>query len=57
MQRHTMTDIVNHSRNIALERSIKALLGGLNQSYVATALVLSSTVVYTVICSVRVKGF
>ena len=56
MQRHTVTEIVNHSRSTALERSVKALLGwlgvgagggDLNRFYLATTLVLSSTVVYT----------
>ena len=63
MQRHTMTEILNHSRSIALERPIKTLLGvrggggggggggagegGLNRFYVATTLALSSAVVYT----------
>ena len=28
MQRHTMTEIVNHSRSIALERSVKFLPEG-----------------------------
>ena len=27
MQKHTMTDIVNHSRSTDLERSVKILLG------------------------------
>ena len=52
MQRHTMTEAVNHSKSTALERSIKILLGregegGLNRFYVATTLALSSAVVYT----------
>ena len=38
MQRYTMTEIVNHSRSIALERSVKLLLEGLNRFYVATTL-------------------
>ena len=43
MQRHTMTEIVNHSRSSDLERSVKNLLGwagGLNRFYVATTLAL-----------------
>ena len=28
MQRHTMTEIVNHSRSTALERSVKTFRGG-----------------------------
>ena len=54
MQRHTMTEIVNHSRSTALQRSVNILLcvcgaGGLrlNQFYVATTIALTSTVVYT----------
>ena len=47
MQRHTMTEIVNHSRSTALEQPVKTLLGDLNQFYVATTLALSSAVVYT----------
>ena len=61
MQRHTMIEIVNHSRSTALGRSVKILLGGgcggegggggsgggLNRFYVATTLALSSAVVYT----------
>ena len=47
MQRHTMAEIVNHSRSTALERSVKTLLGSLNRFYVATSLALSSAVVYT----------
>ena len=38
-----MTEIVNHSRSTALERSVKSLLGcvgGLNRFYVATTLAL-----------------
>ena len=42
-----MTKTVNHSRNIALEGSVKALLGGLNQFYVITTQALSSAMVYT----------
>ena len=63
MQRHTMTEIVNHSRSTALERSVKTLMvcmcvcvcvcvclcggGRLNRFYVATTLALSSAVVCT----------
>ena len=47
MQRHTMTEIVNHSRSTVLERSVKTLLGGFDRFYVATTLALSSAVVYT----------
>ena len=54
MQRHTMIEIVNHSRSTVLERSVKILMGGgggggggLNRFYVATVLALSSAVVYT----------
>ena len=54
MQRDTMTEIVNHSRSIALERSVKFCWvagggggAGLNRFYVATTLALSSAVVYT----------
>ena len=43
MQRHTMTEIVNHSRSIALESSVKTL----NRCYMATTLALTSAVVYT----------
>ena len=51
MQRHTMTEIVNHSKSTALERSVKTLLGGgggggggggFNRFYVATTFALSS---------------
>ena len=57
MPTHTLTDIVNHSRSNAFERSVKILLGSvcvgvgrgwrLNRFYVATTLALSSAVVYT----------
>ena len=47
MQRHTLTDVVNHSWSTALERSVKLLLRALNQFYVATTLALSSAMVYT----------
>ena len=47
MQRNTMTEIVNHSRNTAWERSVKILLGSLNRFFVVTTLALSSAVVYT----------
>ena len=55
MERHTMTEIVNHSRSTALEWSVKTLLegvgwegvGGFNRYYVATTLALSSAVAYT----------
>ena len=47
MQWHTMTEIVNHSRSIVFERSVKILLGALNQFDVATTLALSSIEVYT----------
>ena len=51
MKRHTMIEIVNHSRSTALERSVKSLrggvggveggaMGGLNRFYVATTLAL-----------------
>ena len=46
MQRHTMTETVNHSRSTTLEQSVKTLLGGLNRFYIAKTLALSSTVVY-----------
>ena len=60
MQTHTMTEIVNYSRCIALKRSLKILRGGmrlggwgwgggggrLNRFYVATTFTLSSAVVY-----------
>ena len=55
MERHTMTEIVNHSRSTVLERSVKTLLGGVgweevgdfNRFYEATTLALSSVVVNT----------
>ena len=47
MQRHTVTEIVSHSRSTALERSVKILLGSLNRFCVAKTLALSSAVVYT----------
>ena len=53
MQRHSMTEIVNHNRSTALERSVKILrgemgwAGGLYRFYVATTVALSSAVVYT----------
>ena len=47
MQRHTLTDIVNHSKSTALEQSVKVLLGGLNWFYMATNLALIPAVVYT----------
>ena len=52
MQRHTVTEIVNHSRSTALERSVKKYItklgwGGINQFYVARALAISSAVVHT----------
>ena len=47
MQRHKITEIVNGSRNTALEQSVKFYLGGLNRVYVATSIGLSSAVVYT----------
>ena len=54
MERHTMTEIVNHSRSTTLERSVKTLLGGVggrgggfNRFYMATTLALNSAVVYT----------
>ena len=47
MQRHTITEIINHSRRSALDRSVKTLLGVFNRFYVATTLALSSAVVYT----------
>ena len=58
MQRHTMTEVVNHSRSTALERSVKILLGvgwvggeggegGLNRFYLATPLAPSFALVYT----------
>ena len=49
MQRHSMAEIVNHSRNTALERPVRILLGGglvlgggggLNRFYVITTLAL-----------------
>ena len=59
MQRHTMTEVVHHSRSTALERSVKTLLVGVGLwgggegggasmilYYVATILALSSAVVY-----------
>ena len=42
-----MAEIVNHSRSIALERSVKFLLVPLNRFYAATTLALSSAVVFT----------
>ena len=47
MQRHTISEIVYHSRSTALERSVKTLLGGFNRFCVATTLARSSAVVYT----------
>ena len=47
MQRHTMTEVVNHSRSNALEQSVKILPGGLNRFYMATTLALSFAMVYT----------
>ena len=58
MQRHTVTEIVNHSRSTALKWSVKiywvgggrgSWVGGglLNRFYVATILALSSALVYT----------
>ena len=47
MQRHTMTDIENHSRSTALEPSVKILRRDLNRIYVATTLALIYAVVYT----------
>ena len=44
-QRHTMIDIVNHSRSTALERSIICYWGE-GVFYVATILAFSSVVVY-----------
>ena len=63
MQRHTMTEIVNHNRSNALKRSVETLWRwwwwwwGFNRFYVATTLALSSALVNTTqdICSVRVK--
>ena len=43
MQRHTMTEIVNHSRGTALERSVKTL----SRFYVAATLAIGSAMVYT----------
>ena len=45
MQKHTMTEIVNHSGSTALEWSVKTLLGRLNRFYVAKTLALNSVVV------------
>ena len=48
-----MTEIVNHNRSTALERSVKIMVlgggggGGVNRFYVDTALALNSPVVYT----------
>ena len=43
-----MTEIVNHSRSTALERSVKILLWGLNRFYIwATTFAFSSAVVCT----------
>ena len=45
--RHTKTEIVNHSRSTALNRSVKYYWGWkLNRFYVATTFALSSAVVY-----------
>ena len=44
MQKHALTEIVNHSRSIALERVSKHITGGgggLNRFYEATTLALS----------------
>ena len=71
MQRHTIKEVVNHSRSTGLERSeiYSACVcvyvcvcgggggGGFNRFHVATTLALSSAVVYTRHCSVRNKGF
>ena len=43
-QRYTMTEIVNHNRSTALERSVKHYVGGRG---VAITLALGSAVVYT----------
>ena len=55
MQRHTRTEIVNHSRSDAFVGTVskKTLLG----FYVATTLDFSSAWYTQDICSVRMKGF
>ena len=52
MRRHTMTEIENFIRSVALERSVKYYEGvggggGSNWFYVATTLAPNSAVVYT----------